>query len=127
MGDQRDSEVVAYEHRPKSMGWGHYERFTLANGKTEQDTPLANIWRNLFYGNKMLRPSCYQCPYTSLKRESDVTIADFWGIEDSSRPELTDDLGVSLMLANTECGVRLIQRIISFDLIEVWPMSGFRQ
>lgn len=118
----RKSRVVSYEHRPKWNGWGHFERFTLEDGRTEQGTPLANSWKHLFYSNKMLRPSCYRCPYTSVKRESDLTIADFWGIEHSSRPELEDRLGVSLVLANTEAGDGLLKKMAADELVHVWPM-----
>lgn len=123
IADERKSPVVSYEHRPKSMGWGHHERFVLKDGRSEQNTLLADSWRELFYDNRMLRPSCYRCPYTSLRRESDVTIADFWKIEQSSRPELRDQLGVSLMLVNTERGERIVHELDEDSSIRAWTMT----
>ncbi|MCI6276394.1 MAG: Coenzyme F420 hydrogenase/dehydrogenase, beta subunit C-terminal domain [Clostridium sp.] len=29
----------------------------------------------------IMRPSCEHCPYTDIHRASDITIADYWGIE----------------------------------------------
>lgn len=119
----RKSRVVSYAHRPKWNGWGHFESFTLANGKEERGTPLANSWRDLFYSNKLLRPTCCRCPFTVTDRQGDLTIADFWGIERSSRPGLKDRLGVSLLLANTDCGVGMVRDAMDAGLLQAWPMT----
>lgn len=68
--------------------------------------------RGLFIGNPyyygfkryiFLRPSCYACPYAVPERSSDITLADFWGVEDYL-PEVDFDKGVSMVLANTPAG-----------------------
>lgn len=105
----RKKHVVRYEWRPKNRGWRHLERVVWDDGTSEQDTHISDAWRYLFYNNKMLRPSCYRCPYTSTVRSSDLTIADFWGIENSSASGMNDELGVSLVLASTERGLRLFE------------------
>ena len=46
-----------------------------------------------------LRPSCYKCPSKCLKSQSDITIGDYWGIEDIL-PTFDDNKGVSLILIN---------------------------
>ena len=40
----------------------------------------------------ILRPSCYQCQAKSGRSHSDITIADFWGIN-TEMPEMDDDKG----------------------------------
>lgn len=101
----RGKRIVNYEFRPKNRGWQHLERVIWNDKTSEQDTYLSDAWRYLFYGNKMLRPSCYRCPYTCVPRSSDITIADFWGIEHSSAAGMRDKLGVSLVLVNTKRGM----------------------
>lgn len=59
---------------------------------------------NAFLSNLSLRPSCYDCPAKSGKSGSDITIADFWGIEEVL-PEFDDDKGISLILSYTEKGI----------------------
>lgn len=59
---------------------------------------MAGFLRDLY-----LRPSCHDCPSKSLKSGSDITIADFWGIE-NVLPEFDDDKGVSLLMTNTQKG-----------------------
>lgn len=105
------SEIVSYEHRPKTLGWGHCERLSTKDGKAHQNTRLSESWKRFFYDNRMLRPSCYECPYTSTKRRSDLTIADFWRISRTPHASLSDGLGVSLVLANTEAGLDVFGKL----------------
>ena len=106
----RGARVVRYEHRPKSRGWAHFELVGWEGGRAEQGTRLTETWKRLFYGNRMLRPSCYRCPYTVTQgRPGDVTIADFWGVESTQHAHPDDSsLGVSLALANGADGLHLL-------------------
>lgn len=56
-----------------------------------------------FLNDLILRPSCYACPSKKGQSGSDITVADFWGVE-HVLPELDDDKGVSLLLAHTDKG-----------------------
>ncbi len=109
----RGTRVVRYEHRPKSVGWGHLERVAWEGGSAEQGTRYSETWKRLFYGNRMLRPSCYRCPYTVTEgRPGDITIADFWGVEATPHARNDDgELGVSLVLANNSSGLRVLPRL----------------
>ena len=109
LGQRRKSKVVHYEHRNKDMGWGHYEKIYYEDGRTEQMSRLSDSWRRYFGSDVGLRPSCYQCPYAKMPRSSDVTIGDFWGIEHTDLAEMANDnLGVSVVIANSELGLSLI-------------------
>ena len=57
-----------------------------------------------------LRESCYSCKFKSPKHKSDITVADFWGI-DKIAPRIDDDKGLSLMLVNTEKGASILTEI----------------
>ncbi len=50
-----------------------------------------------------LRPSCYHCKWAKPERCSDITLADFWGIE-KANAGLDSKNGVSCVLANTAKG-----------------------
>jgi NADPH:quinone reductase len=62
-----------------------------------------NIFMKGFLSNLYLRPSCYKCPTKNGRSQSDITIADYWGIQNIF-PEMNDEKGVSLVLINTEKG-----------------------
>lgn len=64
---------------------------------------------NMFLDNFCLRPSCYKCRAKKF-RLSDISIADFWGIEQVD-PKMNDGLGTSLMIVRTEKGQKLFDSI----------------
>ena len=49
------------------------------------------------------RPSCHHCAVRELRSGADLTIADYWGVEQRF-PQLDDDKGTSVVLVNTERG-----------------------
>lgn len=104
------SEVKEYYHKAKDLGWGHIEKVVYKNGKVDKTSLLSQAWKMIFYTNLGLRPSCYNCKYTNTKRSSDITIADFWGIEKSS-PEFADKKGISLVIVNTNKGQEVFDNI----------------
>lgn len=53
--------------------------------------------------NLYLRPCCGECQFKGFPRQGDITLADFWGLDES----LDDDKGASMMLLNNEKGRRL--------------------
>jgi len=61
----------------------------------------SNIFLRGFLQNLYLRPSCYHCHFRNCKSGSDVTIADFWGIQ-KLMPDFDDDKGCSLIIEKTQ-------------------------
>lgn len=62
-----------------------------------------NPYMRGFLSNLYLRPSCYRCLCKNGISHSDITIADYWGV-DRIMPEFDDDKGIGLVLLNTEKG-----------------------
>lgn len=57
-----------------------------------------------------LRPSCYHCKWANLNRVSDITLADFWGIETvTKRWDRRDH--PSLVILNTDKGHSIFNKI----------------
>lgn len=65
-------------------------------------------WNKLYSSTAATRRSCYQCRFTSYLRRSDITLADYWNIENAG---LSIDYtnGVSLLLINTKKGSRWLE------------------
>lgn len=57
-----------------------------------------------------LRPSCYRCKCKNGVSHSDLTLADYWGINELM-PDFDDDKGVSLLLLNTRKGLEVFQSL----------------
>ena len=68
---------------------------------------ISNSYYYSFYINLINRRSCYQCPFGTDLRISDLTICDYWGIENYHK-EFKNILGVSALMINTEKGKYLI-------------------
>lgn len=66
-------------------------------------------YMQMFLKDYCLRPSCYNCMAKKVKM-SDLTIADFWGIENVA-PELNDGKGTTLALIRTEAGRQIFENI----------------
>lgn len=113
--------------RDKSYGWKKFcLTFTLAKPSISGDTNSVRVSHahnedSYFLGfndfNLYLRPSCMKCPAKSLRSGSDITLADFWGI-DTLYPDLNDDKGISAVMVNTIKGNNMMQTI-NLDLKNV--------
>lgn len=96
--------LIDYQFRAKINGWhNHTEVALFKDGKSLYASSFIQKHKNLFYSHLTLRESCYNCKYTTTYRNTDITIADFWGIE-KIFPDWDDDTGISLILVNNKKG-----------------------
>lgn len=90
-----------------------------------------NTFMKGFLTNVYLRLSCYNCRCKNGISHSDLTLADFWGI-DSVAPDFYDNKGVSLILVNSEKGYSYLSLLdveiyeSSVDVVKKLNM-GFRE
>ena len=69
-------------------------------------------YMKMFLQNVSLRDSCFNCNFKDKNRISDITLADFWGIN-KVEPEMNDDKGTSLLIINSKKGIGLLEKIRS--------------
>jgi hypothetical protein len=104
--------VVGYQFRSKDRGWhGHLEKASFEDGSSDSSSLYSQVFRDLFYSHLMLRPGCHECRYCSLARPSDLTIADFWGVE-RAMPDLDDNKGTSMVLVNSAKGKAALEPLL---------------
>lgn len=60
-------------------------------------------YMQLFLSNTSQRNSCFHCPYTTLQRQGDISLGDFWGIGKEFY-HLDDNKGISMVLLNNTKG-----------------------
>ena len=102
-------KIVRYEFRNKDNGWNFPSiYFACDNGKKVRRIPWLDSYFHGYSINAYLRKGCYSCPFTTLSRISDVTVGDCWRVA-TNHPDWDDNRGVSLVLGNTEKGVRLLR------------------
>lgn len=93
-------KIEKVDFRDKAnFGWrAHHETVTV-EGKEYSSRKFTE----LFYSHLILRDSCFECQYKNTDRISDITIGDFWRIENNDK-EYDDDKGISLVMVNTQKG-----------------------
>ena len=87
----------------------------------------ARLWNDNFLkgflGGLISRDSCYHCPFAQPQRIGDITIGDFWGLQDTDKfPDEIKD-GISVVLPNTEKGKQFISEIKEYVNIVPRPIE----
>lgn len=107
-----NSKITSISFRDKKDGWKSFNFKLIAeNGDVFYEKHNDNIYMVGFLKNLYLRPSCYDCNFKTLQRASDITLADFWGIE-KIISDMNIDKGVSLCWASSEKGKRVLADIL---------------
>ena len=108
-------EIYGINFRQKEKGWNLYSMEIKGSKGTHkcnynEDTFMIGFLRDLY-----LRPSCYQCKFKSIKRCSDITLADYWSVELIDE-ELYDFNGTSYVLVHSKLGENTINSLESISL-----------
>lgn len=106
--------------RDKSMGWDLRGSivFQKNNKKYKKSFKTgSSSYYSLFLQSQTYRESCYECPYAGENRSGDITIGDYWGINEV-HPELLrrnggmfdEKEGISCLIINSERGILLVKK-----------------
>lgn len=97
--------------RDKTEGWARFSmRIIFADGQEYRKNLSKDTMMQFFLRDLCLRPSCYNCSFKEKNRPSDITLADYWGINAIS-PEINDDKGISLLILNSPQGHMFFENI----------------
>lgn len=109
--EEKNGKCIDVDFRnKKDFGWKDHVETLIFNKQGKKIKINNRIFVNMFYSHDILRPSCYYCPYKSVKHPGDITIADYWGI-DEAVPEFNDNKGVSLVFINNDVGKELFDKV----------------
>lgn len=110
LGRKYGASVTDVCFRDKKSGWRRYS-FSFKAGDRRISVPYTkDPYMTLFIQDMILRPSCHACPARNGRSGSDLTIADLWNVA-GTVPEMDDDRGVSLILANTARGIAALENM----------------
>lgn len=113
-----NSKITEISFRDKKDGWKSYNfKLITANGDVFYEKHGDNTYMKGFLKDLYLRPSCYDCKFKTLQRASDITLADFWGIE-KIIPEINVEKGVSLCWASSEKGDTILDKALKQTIYE---------
>lgn len=111
---ENGGKLVSVQFRSKKEGWSRANSnkgFLFITDKSSEIQEDDRFYHLFFKVGAITRPSCSQCRFTDIHRVSDLTIADYWGIEKYS-PEWFDSLGVSLIMVNSPKGADIINQCL---------------
>ena len=106
------SKVVYCKAKSKEYGWRNLtQKVILENGKHVYETKdQSNYTKGYLQTGVYCRPSCYDCKFKGYPRMSDITLADFWGIEKVNN-SMEKNLGTSLVMVNSKKGVAYFEKV----------------
>lgn len=123
------ARIVRTASRRKDCGWKQFSLAFVFADASEYCRPLDRDWYlQLFLRDMCLMESCYRCGFKTqpgCRRPSDITLADFWGVQHEF-PELDDDKGTSLVVVHSPKGKTLIERLDGCLVKEIPLESGTR-
>jgi len=112
LGKKIGGKIIYYNFRSKERGGWSYK--LKAKAKTKTKTKYLKCHSDPYFRkfllNETLRECCYSCKYTCGKRAGDITLADYWGIQ-QEHPVFFSRDGVSAILVNTQKGKSLFESI----------------
>lgn len=110
--------IVEFLFRDKTLGWGLMGKYTYMVGgrmKKRLFSPGVSSYYSFFLESESYRECCYSCQYANCNRVGDITIGDFWGIEQEHPDQLKSNGGkfdpyggISAVLVNTGKGKELL-------------------
>lgn len=106
-----NDQVKTVSFRTKKLGWKqHHIRVKLNSNIYEGARKDNEPFFSMYLGKISIREACFHCKFACHERVSDLTMGDFWGINEID-PDTDDDTGISLGIVNTQKGHELIDSI----------------
>ena len=79
--------IRGFSFRDKSCGKAFCARIDTVRGIHYLQSRFLSFYK-LFLSGAIYRENCYSCPYARMERVSDLTMGDYWGIEEAHAAEL---------------------------------------
>ena len=103
--------IKEVQFRKKEPNWeGYHFQITFEDGSLYNCPGSDSSYMKAFLNGLISRPACYSCPFKGLHRASDLTLADFWGVQQVCSSAFHAK-GTSLVLLHTQKAVEIFQRI----------------
>ena len=100
--------------RNKKYGWNN---FSMSIDFENKNKYICNnkedAFLKLFLSDTALRLSCYQCKNKSINKYSDLTLADYWGIEelDNEFFNLSENKGITTIIVHSDKGDYILDKV----------------
>ncbi len=117
--EKLNGRIFDYKFRDKKKGWAYVSKVSYFDknnsSKSKHIYGAESSYIDLFLKSYTFRDSCYNCKYASSSRPGDITIGDYWGIENEHSDYLSANggkfnelKGISCAIVNTEKGAEIL-------------------
>lgn len=109
---QYGSKAIKIKFKNKKWGWHNFSmRVNFENGQEYcQDRYHDYFFIGYLQSKNFIRPACYECKFRGFPQKADISLADFWGIENIDK-SMDQDKGTSLVMVNSDKGMKLFESI----------------
>lgn len=116
-----------FTFRDKTNGWiSHATEIEMKDDSRIIEKNVTSYFQGYFKG-LYARDACNSCTFSGAEHHSDITLGDFWKIEEHD-PSWNDGRGTSMLIAHTLKGREYIQKTKNkFQRIQRTPFSWIRQ
>ncbi|MCR4650156.1 MAG: Coenzyme F420 hydrogenase/dehydrogenase, beta subunit C-terminal domain [Lachnospiraceae bacterium] len=109
-------KIVDIDFRDKSKGWSNNQYKTVyEDGSEEYELSVSHPFHAGYLKGLFYRPSCGTCPFASMPRVADITLADYWRYEGRLKE---GNLGVSLVGVNSLKGLNIMKSLEKWLIME---------
>lgn len=105
-----DEQGIKTNFRDKKNGWVNYDVVCSSASQTKRYRANDNIYMRAFLDNISIRKSCGSCPFAGSTRQGDLSLGDFWRIENYNK-KYNDNKGTSLILVNNSKGKEYLSQL----------------
>lgn len=118
-----NDKLIDFNFRDKQYGWDNGV-LTVGYFQNKGKKIFMNDENSYFYGmlhDMFIRPCCHECQSNGLQRESDFTIADFWGIGRKQKFDYEHErnYGISLLALNSEKAHKIYKTGLRDSIVSV--------
>lgn len=121
---------LQFKYKDKKYVWGRLgTKIEFENGKRYLKHGGKDAFMTAFLKTGFtVRPSCFDCHFKAYPRYADISLGDFWGIQNYSEQDTVK--GISLVLVNNNKGEELLNKVsdklyLSVHSIEEAEKSNF--
>lgn len=118
-----DGHLSNINFRFKRLDWG-VRMFSILETERKQYVinALQDNYMKVFLYNIAINKACLDCQFNKIPRIADITIGDFWGVDEYD-PSLNDKKGTSIILINNEKGQNLLNKIKTNCKLQEVPLN----
>ena len=104
----KDEWLLNIDFRSKIQGWSPSLVTTTTTTTTMHATK--DDFMQAFLSNLSINTSCLNCQFNKLPRVADLSVGDFWGVDDYDK-NLNNNKGLSIVLVNNQKGREWLEKI----------------